>query len=680
MNTYTQPAIPPRLRWILAGVLFVISWGIFANTLSHGYVWDDAIAITQNPRTQQGLDGVAEHFQFRSRYELADFNGYRPIALTTFSLDIELFGNSPEAAHRMQVLYFSLLVLAIFFTLQRLFPEAHPFYPFMAALLFAVHPLHVEVVANLKSRDEMLGLLFGVLALNFFIRFVREQKWWALPVSFALLVLGILSKENTITYLGVFVVVAWVVGSNLKNRLIGVASVVGIVVLVLGVFQVLTGRAPGASPDETTPAFIENMVVNNSHATNMSFVERLVNSGHLFLLYLRNFLWPTELVYHSGFNHIPVLSAGNPIGLLGALLMLGLPLFMGVMALLHRWRDLVLGFFLFFIPLTIYLQVALLVPDTMADRFMFAPSLGLAWMVVMLVRRLAKGRIGAMPWGDGVVKGNKLNLGGMERNWMIGGGALVLLAGFWAVLTVQRNPVWADNLSLFNADIEVLEADGKAHYYLATELMVRYGQDPMRGKEQAEAIEHYYTAIEKSPFLFYARLELGDHLVNVGRVQEGVQVLDAARKKFPEHADPQFYFGKAAFMAEDYPGAVDGFSKALALVPDDPDIPVLLAQSYGRSGEFETGVRLVDSLIRVQPRNLTFRDARSDIYFERGQSVRDSILLRRSFQEMEQMLEIEPNNEYFWKKMIGRYQLLGDNENAGIWYQKALQKGVLSPQ
>lgn len=679
MSANSASLLSRRPDWLLALVLFIVAWVVFANTLQHGYAWDDSIAITENPRTLEGLSGVPEHFQFRSRYALADFNGYRPISLTSLSLDIELFGENPQAAHKMQVFYFSMLVVILFFTLRQLFPQSDPIYPFLATLLFAVHPLHVEVVANLKSRDELLGMLFGTLALNAFVRYVRKPQVLSGLLAFLFLILGILSKENTITVLGVFVVVAWLMGENKRQRLIGAGTVIGFVGLTLLVFLVLTGRRPGASPEETTPAFIENMVVGNSHAQPLGLLDRLANSGYLLLLYFRNFLTPTNLVYHSGFNHIPVIPVFSFGGILGLLCLVGLPLGMGWLAIRRRFSDLTFGFFFFFIQLALFLQVVLLVPDTLADRFMFAPSLGLCWMLVMGIRRLLKLELEENPlekWKARSKKGKRLHPK-LGRQLGIAGAGIGLLLGFWGVLTVQRNPVWQDNLSLFRADIEALEEDGKAHYYLATELMARHGNDPLRVAEQQEAVQHYYEAIRISPFLFYARLELGDYLVNNGRLAEGLQVLDGAITQFPDHEDPFFFHGKAALLAGQYPRAIQSFERAIELNETDINSQELLILACGRGGAYAKGLQLADEVLRDNPNNVSIMDAKSELLFEQGRALGDSLALQASFNEMLRVIDLQPSNDLFWKRLISRYQLLGDQANAEKYYFMALERGVL---
>lgn len=660
--------------YLWPAILFLLAWVTFSNTLSHGYVWDDAIAITQNPRTQAGLKGIPQHFEFRDREQLADFNGYRPVTMASHSIDIALFGPNPQAAHGMQVLYFSLLVLVVYFTLRFIFPGHHPAYPFLATLLFLVHPIHVEVVANLKSRDEMLALLFGLLSLRFFIGFVRDKNVLAVAGSALFLLLAALSKENAIALLGVFAVCAWLWGTGMKDRIRGMGLVLGLAGFVVGVFFLLTDHPPGASPAETTQGFIENMLVSNSHALPLGPFDRLVNSGYLFLLYLRNFFLPTELVYYSGYNQIPVLSGFSLLGMLGLLTMFAGPVVFGLMGLRRRHPELVFAFSLFFIPLFIFLQILFLVPDTMADRFLFTPSLGLCWMLAALLPKVLRLDPKANPLA-----------GKPKAATLVGVGALFLGAVLLLGLSRQRNAVWESDLSLFEADLPKLENCGKAHYYLATALLVEHqGLVPAfdlgvarRNGPAAQpiqrAVSEYQRAIALNPHLFYARLELGELLNRIGMDAEALSVLEAAAKTFPDHADPHFYLGRAQYIVGKYEAAEGSFHKALELRPDDQGSMELLGRSYDKLGRFAEGIIVMEEYSQKHPSNVMLLDALSDLYFDGGNHV-------QSFDAIRRCMDLDPQNPFFWKKIIGRYQLLGDDVSAGNYYQMALQRGVLKAQ
>jgi|GEM_PF-849534 len=646
-----------RLVWILAGILFVLAWGQYANTLGHGYAWDDRIAITENPRVQMGLDGIPGHFVFKSRTELADFNGYRPIPLSSFSLDIALFGQNPQAAHGMQVLYFSILILVIFFTLKKLFPKYHLFYAFGATLLFLVHPIHVEVVANLKSRDELFALLFGMLSLYQFSRFVEHQRLVPGISAGIFLVLAMLSKENTIAFLPVMVVFAWISGKSPRLRWTSLGLVVGIGIGIIGVFLGLTGHLPGATPKETTLGFVENIVVSNSHAVDMGFVQRLMNSGYLLLLYLADFLVPSQLVYTSGSPLVSVLDGFSLEGFLGLITLLGMP---GLAAwLILKKRSLPIGFGLAFFFASIFLFLHLLFPiaDTKADRFLFIPSLGLCWALIAAIPLVIRQSSSSFP---------ELKRGMAPK---ITAAVLGLLVVSFAFLTWNRNPVWKSTYDLVSSDMPKLENCGRAHFFMATEIRLKH-PDAKSGKPLEDAVGHLKRAIELTPELFYARLELGKLLNTLKRDREAISILEEAVDLFPDHPDPLYFLGRAEFLDGQYANAAQHLERGLKLRSDDVECIEFLGRSYQMMKQYDKGLKLVNGALGQYPSVPRLLDAQSDLLFDSGQ-------VDASFVPIFKILDLDQGNPQWWKKLIGRFQLVGDSANAATYYQQAQSLGVL---
>ena len=170
----------------------------YSNTLNHNYVWDDLIVVTNNEKVKKGFGGIKEIFTEYdpSSEKLDEQYGYRPITLSSFALDVEIFGLNPYYGHLMSIIYFSILCVVLFLCLQMLFYSYSLWLPFFVTLLFVVHPIHVEVVANIKSRDEILALLFGLLALVTATKYIKKDKIYFLLMSVFSFILAILSKEH----------------------------------------------------------------------------------------------------------------------------------------------------------------------------------------------------------------------------------------------------------------------------------------------------------------------------------------------------------------------------------------------------------------------------------------------------------------------------------------------------
>src|SRR5207247_11319924 len=126
-----------------------------------------------------------------------------PLSMVTFAVEQGLFGTHPAVSHLINVVIYCLLIVLIFRLLDEHFFKEKPGMAFLVTLMFAIHPVHTEVVANLKSRDELLALLFLVLSVELFFRH-------ALVLSLIAFFLALLSKESAITFLAVIPLTSYV--------------------------------------------------------------------------------------------------------------------------------------------------------------------------------------------------------------------------------------------------------------------------------------------------------------------------------------------------------------------------------------------------------------------------------------------------------------------------------------
>lgn len=199
-----------RFRWIL----FAIAFLVYGNSLNNGYNMDDQLVTRNHKLTSQGLSGIKEIFT--SPYYSDDMGysyGYRPVVHLSFALEHQIFGESPKTGHFMNVLLFAFSTFFLYHFLILLFGEKNYLYSFLICLLFAIHPIHAEVVDSLKNRDEMLSFLFLVLSGIQLLRYAEKYgtKHFLLCILFFLLAL--LSKKSV--YPMVFVLPAAVL--LLKN-------------------------------------------------------------------------------------------------------------------------------------------------------------------------------------------------------------------------------------------------------------------------------------------------------------------------------------------------------------------------------------------------------------------------------------------------------------------------------
>src|SRR4051812_25407500 len=155
----------PLTRWFII-ILCLISILEYANSFTNGFVLDDLSSIVQNGYVTKGISSIPDIFitPYLRGFAYNPNDLYRPLSLAMFATEYQLSGGSPMPGHIINVLFFAGCVVLLFMCLDVLFERKKTIVAFMAAALFALHPIHTEVVANIKSRDELLCFFFVFLA------------------------------------------------------------------------------------------------------------------------------------------------------------------------------------------------------------------------------------------------------------------------------------------------------------------------------------------------------------------------------------------------------------------------------------------------------------------------------------------------------------------------------------
>lgn len=658
---------------IWAAVLFLLAFLQYSNTLGHQYAWDDDIVIVHNSRVKRGFAGIPAHFEFRTRENFEDFSGYRPITMTSFSIDVGLFGLNPKAGHWMNVLLFALAVVVLFRTLRLLFPQYHIAFSFFVALLYLVHPIHVEAVANIKSRDEILAMLFALLSLNFFLRHCQTGNWWQLGLSALMLTLGALSKEGALTYLAVMpLAVIFLMEGDVRRKAIALLKFPIIVLVLVGVFWVLTGHAPGTPSPVASKGYMESQTLGNCMATNdltQGNWQRIGNSSYLFYRNLTKFLFPVDLVYFSGYNMYPVKDWTLDAWELGWITGLNIFFVLCSAVFWRRIKALVFAYGYYFFTVIVYLQLpGFLLADTIADRFLFLPSIGLCIAVVYVMY----GLLWLDPAGNPMLALGKVGKAAAtpgRMRWVVLSALVCLTAMAFAGMTWSRNRVWKDNLTLFTHDLPLLENCARAHYYYANVIDqgIPTAKDPEKAKAEVET--HLLRAIAITPQSYYAYIRLAQHYQRYQKYAAQRDLMAEAVQIYLQQSEVWHLKGIAEYHLGEYEQAALDLQQARLLDPELEDTWEFLARAYTRAHHFQEALQTLDEALQRYPTNLYLYDALSETYKDMGDFT-------SACQPLLQLIERDGTNPIWWGKLIGCYQLAGDSVNASRYYQEALRRGI----
>ena len=181
-------------------ILFFFTFLLYGNTIFNEYNLDDELVTRNHPLTSQGIKAIPQIFSTPYYSKGGSAYEYRPVVLASFAIEHQFFGEDPHISHFINVLLYAISILVLFLTLKKVFYSYNILLPFIISLLFAAHPLHTEVVASIKNRDEILALLFALLSTLAAFKFVQKANTHSLFVCFIAFILALLSKSSVIPF------------------------------------------------------------------------------------------------------------------------------------------------------------------------------------------------------------------------------------------------------------------------------------------------------------------------------------------------------------------------------------------------------------------------------------------------------------------------------------------------
>ncbi len=417
-------------------ILVFIALAINANTLFHQYVLDDVIVMTENKFVLKGIHGIPEiltqsYFKGYEKLANLEFSGgrYRPLALVVFAIEHQFFGTNPFVSHLINVLLFALLVALLFILLNKYIffntSSASPLQTigkggklaFLTCLLFAVHPIHSEVIANVKSRDELITFILLIITLICLLKHVNKKNIWLLSSAMFCFFIALLTRESAATFVAVvplilFFFYNYSIKKSILNSLPFLAIFVGYLLLRFSI----VGSIHNPISDITNAPYL--------YATAS---EAFATKTYIILKYIGLLFLPHPLSFEYGYNQIPYIEITSLQFILSSLFIIALFVF----SIFTLKRKSIFSFSILYFFITISL-VANFIADTgtpLSERLLFQPSLAFCIGVSALYFIFEK----------------KFNL--------ISSFILFLILILFSVKTVLRNQAWKDYETLVMTDI-----------------------------------------------------------------------------------------------------------------------------------------------------------------------------------------------------------------------------------
>lgn len=481
-----------KIWYLPLAVLFAVSMLLYGNSIVNEYCLDDSIVITQNQFTKQGISGISDIFAYESftgffgkEKQLVSGGRYRPFSIATFALEYQLWGLNPYLSHLINVILYALTGYIIFLVLSMLLPlSANDKWqwglPFISALLFMFHPIHTEVVANIKGRDEILALLFSLLAFWQSLLYCTNKQQKHLVFAFLYSLPALFSKEHAILTLAIIPIALAIFRKADKTHLFRISVTLSIAaVIFLGVRHLVLHQLVTVSSNE---------LMNNSFL-NASADQKSATILYTLWKYIQLLVFPHPLTYDYYPYHIGLIKWDSVVPFMAIVLYSAI--IIGGIYWIKRQPVFTLAMMLFILPLIPVVNILFPIGTFMSERFLYIPSLGFCLLMGFLIR-----------------KGIKTS---KYKKYVISG--LGLIAVLFTIKAVDRNRAWKNDLTLFTTDVKVSGNSAKGNCAAGGILYDTYKNNPNEALKKEKitlAIKYLKKAVLIHPFYEDAWILLGN--------------------------------------------------------------------------------------------------------------------------------------------------------------------------
>lgn len=585
-------------------LLVLLGFILYSNSFTNEYALDDGIVIQKNDYVQLGIRGIPKILStdaydsfYRQMHAKQQLSGgrYRPLSVVTFAIEQELFGSkekvkpAEDAAfvrHVLNVVFYILSVIVLLYFLRNFIFKENPLIAFIACLIFLIHPIHTEVVANVKSRDEILSFLFIILTFMSLLRYHENKEKKQLFYGLVFYFLAFLSKEYAITLLLLIPMLLYIIkGSTLKESIISSIPFILVAAVYLFIRFSIVGKG----------GIIENPDVLNNPFKFATTPEKWATKIEILNHYLRLLFYPYPLSSDYSYNTIPYTNFGN--GWVWMSIIIHLSMISATIVLFFK-RN-ILSFALAFYLLHLFLVSNLLMDlgATMGERLVYHSSFGFAIMIAILVDWLL----------------NKINHTSTKR--IVGIAFGILITSWCSVLIIERNAQWKNDTSLFIADAQTVPNSalvngnaGKAYIDLSEK-----PENKAREKELIlKAIYHLSKSVAIHKEYVNGYLNLGVAYFKLKDYDKARANWEIAKKIYPNNPFLKnnlklmgtVYYNDAMTMGSKHPHeALKLLEKALEVDPNNADYWYNLGGVSYTIGDFEKARNAWTKTLLLDPTN-----------------------------------------------------------------------------
>lgn len=586
----SAPAIAQVSKWglhiKLALVLAIASLLLNANTINNSFTMDDSVMIVHNEYVQKGVPGIPLLLStpHQRGHWVNPNDEYRPLSLVLFAIEYQFCELDPLPYHLANILLFAGCVVLLFLFLHRLFGGKNITGAFIASLLFALHPIHTEVVANVKSSDEMLSFVLVFSALLVFIKYVQTGKTMQLLAGVFCFFLSLLAKETTITFLAIIPVVFYLFINDNKQRskhiVLGIVASTAAFLLLR--YAVLSYYDANSLPQIS---LIENALAMKG----LSAESRLATAILIMGQYLKLQFVPYPLICDYSYNYFPYTHFSDPVVLLSLLAYVALAV-VAVRLLLRDRRNLVAFGILFFLAtISLFSNIIIPIKATMGERFLFFPSVGFCIVVALGLQWLAARLVSK-------------EVSAIKHPVLLG--VLIPLCAVWAYISIDRNSNWVSNYVLYSTDAPKAPTNSRLNYFRGYEAFTMYHAEvDMNAKKQLldEAIFYFQRSVRTYPEYSYALADLAAAFFTNGQYDSAEVYNKIGIRLDKKNLISRNNLSGVYIKTERFAKDIEFSKETIALFPQNVDGYADLGFSYMKLSQNDSAVKYLKQGIAVNP-------------------------------------------------------------------------------
>ena len=595
--------------------LFLFCFALYANTIGHEFTQDDAIVIYKNSFTTEGLSGISDIFSKDSfhgffgedKSNLVSGGRYRPLTLAYFAIFWELFGHSEVMYHLSNVVMYGFLVVLLFYFLTTLKPFKSSndvtMWALISTVLFAAHPIHTEVVANVKGLDEIWSLGFGILASLSVLKFVDTRRKVFLFPSSIFIILGLLAKENAISFLAIIPLSVLFFRKTSLNQKLLISLSLGVAALVyLAIRTSVVGFSIGNEPME----MMNNPFIKLVDGAYYKFTASEKWASIIYGLGkdVQLLFFPHPLTHDYYPRHFAVMNFMSPEVILAVIMNIMVAAF----AIVDYKRKSIVSYSAFFYLASIALTSNIIFPigTHLSERFLFMPSVGFAMLMGLIFLKTS-------------------NSIGKKSTSLV----YLLVLVLFSIKTISRNTVWQSDYTLFTTDVhtsknsaKVQNAAGGAMLTKANEISDIALQKELRSKAKV----HLTNAISIHPGYKNAYLLLGNAQFGLEEYDDAITSYEKALQIDGNYTIAHDNLILAYREGARYEGSKKGnIQKAIqylfkvdVLQPGNYETISLLGIAHGNSGQHSKALEYFLKALNLQPDNVQAHLNLSNVYLNIG--------------------------------------------------------------